>query len=408
MRAWLFYLGLLFPAPILLGQGLQWSGYYEPQFAGMSVKGDYLQLASNKLRVDLKADLGDKVSFGANFDYITYHGKTEWDVLDYLPESISSLVPPTRQSFYKLRFGDLAQMVGPFPVARPDRIFLDNAYVHLSFKFFDMTIGRQQISMGTGYAWNPTDVFNTKDLLDPTYEQPGHNAIRIDIPISSTGSIVAYYAPAEKWKDSGKMVKIKSHLGHFDYSLLAIEKYWTFTDYSSFEPMLHRRQVLGGDFAGELFGLGVWGEFGYNNLTPIAKYEEKFADYWESVVGIDYTFDSGTYVMVEFYRNTSGKADWQKYNLNDWMRLLSQESRALGRDQLYGFLQHPVTDLISLGCMSIFSISDNSLALVPTMSYSLFQDVELTLFGNFNLAKAGKTYGKNLGQGGIARLRVYF
>ena len=63
---------------------------------------------------------------------------------------------------------------------------------------------------------------------------------------------------------------------------------------------------------------------------------------------------------------------------------------------------------MNIGCMSIFSISDKSLALVPTLSYSLFQDVELTLFGNFNLGKEGRTFGENMGQGGIVRLRVYF
>jgi len=408
MRTKIVYLAMFFSVTTLLGQSLQWSGYYEPQFVGMSVKDNYFQMASNKLRVDLNADLSDKVSFGANFDYITYHGKTEWDVLDYLPESVSSVVSPTQLQFYKLRFGDLAQMVGPFPVARPDRIFLDNAYVHLSFKRFDLTIGRQQISMGTGYAWNPTDVFNTKDLLDPTYEQPGHNAIRADIPFSSMGSLVAYYAPGEEWKDSGKMIKFKSRIGHFDYSLLVIEKYWTFTDYLTFTPLVHKRQVFGGDFAGELFGLGVWGELGYNKLTPIEQYKEKVDDYWEMVFGLDYTLDSGTYIMAEFYRNTSGKTDWREYNLNDWMRLLAQESRALGRDQLYSVIQHPLTDLMNIGCMSIFSISDKSLALVPTVSYSLFQDVELTLFGNFNLGKEGRTFGENMGQGGIVRLRVYF
>ena len=31
-------------------------------------------------------------------------------------------------------------------------------------------MGKQQISLGTGYVWNPTDVFNIKELFDPTYE----------------------------------------------------------------------------------------------------------------------------------------------------------------------------------------------------------------------------------------------
>jgi len=393
---------------VLFCQTLQWSGYYEPQFAGMSVKDQYLQLVSNKLRVDLNANLSNKVSFGANFDYITYHGKTEWEVLDYLPGSVTAVVPPSMYGYYKLSFSDLAQMIGPYPVARPDRIFLDNAYVKLSFKLMDLTIGRQQISIGTGYAWNPTDVFNTKDLLDPTYEQPGHNAVRADIPLSKMCGLMAYYAPGEGWNDSGKMIKLNSNIGHFDLSLLFIERYWTFTDFLSFQSMVYKRQVWGGDFAGELLGLGVWSEFGFNRLKPIETFAEEFDDYWEMVFGLDYTLDSGTYLMAEYYRNTMGKSDWRQYNLNDWLRLMTQESRALGRDQVYSYVQHPITDLINMGCMGIYSISDGSLALVPTIMYSLFQDVEASLFGNFNIGKEGRTFGKCMGQGGVARLRVYF
>jgi hypothetical protein len=112
--------------------------------------------------------------------------------------------------------------------------------------------------------------------------------------------------------------------------------------------------------------------------------------------------------MLEFYRNTLGKTDYMQYTLNDWMRLLAAEQKAISRDQLYGFIQHPVTDLVNLGLSTIFSISDKSLALVPMMNYNIFENVELLAYLNFYLGKEGTAYASNMGNGGLVRARVYF
>ena len=119
-------------------------GYFESQAMGAYIKNEFLLLYSNKLRVDLKSSLSEKVTFAANFDYITFHGKTEWNILDFLPSEVTAEVPAGTESFYVLPFSN--------------RHFLDNAYLKLSFKSFDLTVGKQQISLGTGYVWNPTDV----------------------------------------------------------------------------------------------------------------------------------------------------------------------------------------------------------------------------------------------------------
>jgi len=151
--AWLF----LFITGINAQENIEIFGYFESQFSGTSLKGEFFQLFTNKLRIDLQSDVSDRVSVGANFDFITYNGKTDWNILDFLVSDITTDVPAALRQLYSFRFSD--------------EIFLDNAFVKLRFTHFDATIGKQQISIGTGYAWNPTDVFNIKDLLDPTYEQ---------------------------------------------------------------------------------------------------------------------------------------------------------------------------------------------------------------------------------------------
>jgi len=371
----------------LYAQKVEIYGYFEPQLMAVVIEDQFYQLNTNKLRIDLESDVGDNVTFGANFDFINYFGKTEWNILDYLPGSVGRVISPEQRSFYNFSYDD--------------RIFLDNAYLKISFKYADVTFGKQQISLGTGYAWNPTDVFNFKSLLEPTYEQPGHNAIRLDIPIGSEYGVVAIYAPGEDLEKSGKLLRLKGKIPRFDCSLIAIEKEWTFTDYSTFTPLTQKRRVLGGDLAGELFGLGMWGEVAYNDM-------EITKGFWESVIGFDYTFRSGMYLMSEYYRNTQGKTDYEEYDLNDWMQLIMAEKKAISRDQIYAFINHPVADFIQVGCSVIVSINDGSFAVIPTLNYSLFENVELFIYLNFYFGKEGKSFARNLGNGGIARVRVHF
>jgi len=369
-------------------------GYYEFQMTGAAIDDEFVQLFSNKLRLDLKAELSDKISFAANFNFLTYHGKTQWDILALLPEHISSKVAPGTEPFYILPFSD--------------RYYLDNAYLKLTFKHFDITLGKQQISLGTGYVWNPTDIFNIKDYLDPSYEQPGHNAVRIDVILGKAYTLTLLYGPEETWKNSAKLIQFKGKIWHFDYAFTAIEKNWVFHDYSRFDvnvmnfaELPGKRQVLGFSTAGELLGVGVWAEYAYNWM-------EEADDFYELVLGGDYTFDFQTYIMVEYYRNTLGKSDYHQYTLNDWMRMLAQEQKSVARDQFYLFIQHPFGDFLRLGISGIYSTSDNSLALVPILNYTMSDNVEITAYLNLLTGKEGTAYSSRLGSGGMVRVRIYF
>jgi hypothetical protein len=375
--------------PQLAAQDLDIYGYFEPQFNLISQDDDSYQLQSNKLRVDLKSYIDENIEFGANFDWITYHGKRDWNYWDFIPADVTSSFHPALRERHHFTYHD--------------RSFLDNAYLRLSFPLLDFMVGKQQISLGTGYAWNPTDVFNFKDLMDPTYEQPGHNALRFDVPLGHTFSFVALYAPEAVWENSGKLLRLKGRSGHFDFSIIGTETQWILTHYpepGSYVDALKRR-LVGGDFVGELLGSGVWGEGAYNFVGD-------FEDFWELLIGGDYTFDSQAYLMLEFYHHSLGKSDYRDYDLNDWLRFFYQEQKSLTRDQVYCLIQYPLTDLIKIGGSTLLSLSDGSIALVPTLLYSFHENIEFTLIGNVNVGQEGKAYGSSQGHSLLLRSRVYF
>ena len=362
-------------------------GYFEPQIAGFLINGKLQQIQTNKLRIDLEADVSDKIKFKANYDYITYHGQTEFDILDYLHSSIKESVPVSMQDLYILPFND--------------RNFLDNIFLKIALKKFDLTIGKQQISLGTGYAWNPTDIYNMKNILDPTYEQPGHNALRVDIPFSQKFSTVLLYSPGNSLRNSSKLIRFKGRFGHFDYSVVGAERSWTLTDFTTFIPSEQNRRLIGGDLAGELFGLGVWAEAAYN-------YMELDKDYFEGLFGMDYTFESELYVMSEYFRSELGKSDYKKYDINDWMRYFYSEIKAVCAEQLFTFISYPAADLLTVGGSVICCLNDGSFALVPQLIYNFEENIDITLFGNFYIGSEGKSFSSDLGSGGLLRFRYYF
>jgi len=90
------------------------------------------------------------------------------------------------------------------------------------------------------------------------------------------------------------------------------------------------------------------------------------------------------------------------------MRSFAQEQKAVSRDQVYFLIQHPATDLMTVGMSAICSLSDHSLALVPTVMYSFSQNVDIYAYLNWNTGKEGTYFANTMGNGGFIRVRVYF
>lgn len=370
------------------GQAVDIFGYYEPEYAGI-YQDNYYQFLYNKLRVDLKSTAVKHTEFGANVIFLLYYGKTNWNVVDFLPDDIVNTVPPEMRPLFELTY--------------QDTFYLDNAYTRFSLNRFALTAGKQQISLGTGYFANPTDVFNVKDALDPTYEQPGHQGVRMDYLLASRLSLMALFSPIDKdWDASGKLLRVKIGLGHFDFSMLGLEMPYTLTDFYTFQSSQQTRRSFGGDIVGELLGLGVWAEGLYTFL------EDDNDDFYEFLVGTDYTFESGLYTMLEYHHNSQAEPDHENYDLNDWMRFFTGETKTISSDQIYGLVTYPVTDLLLIGGYAIFSVSDYSAAIIPMIQYSLFENVDLLFLGNIYTGEEGTPYGSNLGDGFLLRASVYY
>ena len=357
-------------------------GYYETEYDHIQLANKSYNFSYNKLRLDLESRPGENVKIGANINFRLFNGKTEFNIFDFLPmdsgeingETISSLSEPLL-----------------------DEMYLDNIYLRTSFQLFDFTIGKQPISLGTGYAWNPLDIFNQKDLIDPTYEQAGINALRMEIPIMNWGTLDIIIEPDSTWDMSSKLIQLKSSLSSFDFSLNGGNQYHLIP---SGESSYAYDEVFfgGGSFVGEFWEFGLWGE----TLWSL----DADNNFGEVVFGMDHTFNNGFYLMAEYFHNSLG-AEKNKVTFDHYLYNFSGETHSLMQNYFFAMGMYNLTDYISGSLFIYGNLDDQSFILAPQLNWDAFEDVTLG-------ALVSQSFGENDSEFGIQdlalrfRLRTYF
>lgn len=392
----LLYIGALVLVGLVLvinAYAMEFTGYFENQFYPRELKDEVVLQDYNKLRLDLSAEAGENVTFNGDYIYRIFHGATRLNILDLIPDRVVSE--------YAVSQGTTVDSLRPlFEIELEDENFLDNAYVTLYFERVNIRIGKQQLPWGTGYTWNPTDIFNVKNALDPTYEKEGVNAFKVELPYAIEGMVTAILGIDENLGSSTKALKGKHHILGFDLSLNFVEKEQGGFDYTTSEELSEKRRLFGVDFSGQLLGLGVWGEGAYNVM-------EDSEDFGQYLLGADYTLENGLYLMGEYYKNGLGKTEKEHYDFNDWMRLLGDEGENLGKDYLFLGERYPISELWTWANYLVINLNDESGVFFPWFDYSLGDNTELTFVGYLPFGTRGTEFGE-FGTGGFARLRVYF
>ena len=372
---------IIFLLPVIASAQVDIFGYYETEYDHIQLANKSYNFSYNKLRFDLESRPGEKVKIGANINFRLFNGKTEFNIFDFLPMDSGEINGKTISSLSE-------------PLL--DEMYLDNIYLRTSFQLFDFTIGKQPISLGTGYAWNPLDIFNRKDLIDPTYEQAGINALRMEIPVMG-GTLDIIIEPDSTWDMSSKLIQLKSSLGNYDFSLNGGNQYHLIPDGNSGYAYDH---VFfgGGSIVGELWEFGLWGE----TLWSL----DADNNFGEIVFGIDHTFYNGFYLMAEYFHNSLG-AEKNEVTFDHYLYNFSGETHSLMQNYLFAMGMYNLTDYISGNLLVFGNLDDQSFILAPQLNWDAFEDVTLG-------AWVSQSFGENDSEFGIQdlalrfRLRAYF
>jgi len=321
---------------------------------------------------------------------------------------------------------DLTSLQDPEKVI-PITVSLEEAYLDLygfPAKPFDIRAGKQIIVWGTADRINPTSNLCPPDLTEMFEfgEKLGVNAFKLSGytgPFTITGVFVPFFTPVllpenffqftglggnpisatmllpddtlgenfqaglkVNWFLSGYDMSLSYYYGRYTIPVISeLEINLASGGIESLEAGFPGLQVVGGDFSGTLWKLGLWGEAGlfipekYNLTTKMTPYpdsvEEKGDIYLRYVFGIDYTFQDGLYFNLQFAHGLDYETD--KDALNDYF--ITRIEKGLFYDK---FKLLPLTLIFTTGNWN--KVDKNfGIAYIPEFQYSPIDNLEIDL-----------------------------
>lgn len=164
------------------------------------------------------------------------------------------------------------------PVIGPGRWGSDSElhrlYVRRYFPQGQLSLGKQFVNWGVGYAFAPTDVFNPPDPADPSAIRPGIVAATVQWSVGP----LDYWHVAVAEKKYG--IRRRGNVKGTDWSLLAVSD--------------DGQTILGADFDGDL-GIG-W------HAAAAYRLPKRGGDgLWHALVGADYSWLEGRLIWLGEY-----------------------------------------------------------------------------------------------------------
>jgi len=303
---------------------------------------------------------------------------------------------------------------------------LDELYLELNPSeslFFN--IGKQNITEGVGYAWNPTDflagleeIDRAQDTREKREEREGVICLKGEHFLPHLTLTVVASPRMESWgqkADARALVKVYALMKNLDFSLIAYAEE-------------KKRPKLGLNFSSTIGeSLEVHGEASlqkgtyryYLNQTDPGYYEfiqknkESQQLYPKVLVGGQYSFSDNTNLVLEYYHNQEGysSSEWRDYF--EYLKFCGEryEDESLYFSYLlmgnayfdltnfrqnYLFLRFSkpnILDRFEISSNNIYNLDDASLLMNVKIDYEGMQDLSIYVLGNFFFGKGDSEFG---------------
>jgi len=265
------------------------------------------------------------------------------------------------------------------------RLWLDRCNFKIVLPFADVTVGRQAITFGKAYFWNPLDVFLAFDprQFDRDYKA-GVDALRIDIPLgdfsgvnlvgvlgrklSVYGSYRDEGAFNASWYGSAIVARAYTNLLEWD---LAVQGGKVYGGYQ-----------VGGAASGEIGEIAIRLEAAYlfavdSDELPFPLSGKEVEDNFTGVIGLGHRFENTLHIEMEYLYNGAGDPDKLEAAL---VRMLAGGSYHMGEHLLGVVATYEILPILNGSLAWIFSISDLSSLIQPGLALSVSDEAEF-LFG---------------------------
>lgn len=323
---WALLLALVLPVagavPALAGE-IGFSGNATALFTGIDTAGTWDMTMQGILRLKLNGDISDSTAWQGEFSLSD--STMAGDTLDF----------------------------------QVDRLFLrwENGATRL-------TLGRQRIAWGVGYAFSPLDQFNPPNPVDPAAPRAGADALVLrqslgDLSYATAVAVFPEIADGSFDNPAGGVILGTNYNGT-DLSL----SYLT-------DPAKAAHQ-WGLAAKGDL-GLGWHVEGVYQKPWDTASPGK-----WLGVLGLDYSFFGGkVLLMAEYFYDETGEADPAKY---DPMLLVPFGQRVtLGTEYLMTQASWQVDEFFGLSFSTLTNLTDKSSVLQPGANWQMGDNTRVNL-----------------------------
>jgi len=257
---------------------------------------------------------------------------------------------------------------------------LDRLYLAWMPQWGSIKIGRQAITWGHGFVFNPFDLFNPfpPTAIDRDYKV-GDDMLNVQASIPNIGDLQGLYV-ARRDPDTGSVS----------------------TDQASAAAKLHvaagttEFDFMGGkQFEDYVAGVGTTGYIGDAawRVDGTWTFLDDGDDYLSLTANMDYSwvwFKKNVYGFIEYYFNGLGKTDYQDAVLDPAIaeRVARGELFALGRNYLSGHIQLELHPLFKVFFTAINNVEDPSGILQPYATWDISQNLQLT--GGVNVSYGAK------------------
>lgn len=248
---------------------------------------------------------------------------------------------------------------------------IDRLWLNYSNAKWEIRLGRQRINWGQNIVWNPNDLFNVLNYADFDYEErPGSDALKVQRYLKNNNSIQFAYKFTEDLEDAVFAGMYRFNKKNYDFQVLAGKYYQDI--------------ALGVGWAGNIKSSGFKGESTF--FQPLS---DTMNQVLLTSVSWDMSFSNGMYVLVSGLHNSNGT--------NDLNRLLTLSGAVGGQLDLKNLMPNKysvfvqgsgaINPLMNVSVAGIVAVDLGGVFAMPTLSYSIKQNLDLSLVGQSFLGK---------------------
>jgi hypothetical protein len=268
-------------------------------------------------------------------------------------------------------------------------MWLDRFNLKAALAKIDITAGRQPITFGKAYFWNPLDIFLPFDprQFDRDYKA-GVDALRMDIPLGSFTCINLIGVAGRELDSFGNYVDHGTLNASWYGSTLLARTFTTLHgwDLAAQGGKIYGGYQLGGGLVGEIGPIETRAEAAYfwaqnSESLPLPLEGDLVEDNFTAVLGFGHRFENTFTVEIEHFYNGAGDSN----DLDaSFLRFASGNVLQMSRN-LTGFLiSYEFEPIITGQFTALYAWDDPSAQIQPIITWSPSDNTEVIVGSSIN------------------------